>query len=50
MSECTKEDNRITLMFVVKCFERNNALPVTIRALNDRAIAQGRRQSRQDDG
>jgi SRSO17 transposase len=39
-----------SLMFVVKGFERNNPLPATIRAVNDRAIAQGRRQSRQDDG
>jgi hypothetical protein len=33
-------------MFVVKGFERNNALPATIRSLNDKAMAQGRRQSR----
>jgi hypothetical protein len=32
-------------MFVVKGFERNNALPATIGAVNDRAMAQGRRQS-----
>ena len=37
-------------MFVVKGFERNNALPATIRAVKDGALAQGRRQSRQDDG
>jgi hypothetical protein len=44
------QERRETLMFVVKGFERSNALPATIGAVNDKAMAQGRRQSRQDDG
>jgi hypothetical protein len=39
------QERRETLMFVVKGFERSNALPATIGAVNDRAMAQGRRQS-----
>jgi hypothetical protein len=39
------QERRETLMFVVKGFERSNALPATIWAVNDREMAQGRRQS-----
>jgi hypothetical protein len=39
------QKRRETLMFVVKGFERSNALPATIGAVNDREMAQGRRQS-----
>jgi hypothetical protein len=39
------QERRETLMFVVKGFERSNALPATIGAVNDREMAQGRRQS-----